>query len=62
MMRILDYEICAEELGNPYNTELSPKAEKAFTLACKLHCQKCEHVDFVKISNTGRQGGQLVKS
>lgn len=57
MMRVLDYEVRHEQRENPYNVELSPKAARGFTLAFKLHCQKCGLSDFVKISNTGWQGG-----
>ncbi len=58
IMRVLDYEIRAEQPKKPYNAELSPKAAKGFTLAFKVYCQKCEHTDFVKISNMGWQGGK----
>ncbi len=58
IMRVLDYEVRAEHPENPYNTELSPKASKGFTLAFKVYCQKCKHTDFVKISNMGWQGGK----
>lgn len=59
IMRVLDYEVRAEQSENPYNTELSPKAAKGFTLAFKIYCQKCKCTDFVKVSNMGRQGGKL---
>ena len=65
IMRPLDYEVREEQAGNPYDDQLKSKAVKGFTLAFKLHCEKCNLTDFVKISNLGRQGGDygnLVKS
>lgn len=58
IMRILDYEVRAEQTENPYNTMPSPKPAKGFTLAFKIYFQKCKHTDFVKISNMGWQGGK----
>ncbi|MFC1636604.1 hypothetical protein ACFL5Z_17375 [Planctomycetota bacterium] len=57
IMRILDYCVHAIEAQNSYNDFFKEKATEGFTLAFKLHCDKCEHTDFVKISNTGWQGG-----
>ena len=58
VMRILEYGPHAEETENPYNDKCKSKAKYGFTLAFKLHCEKCSHTDFVKVSNTGWQGGQ----
>ena len=58
IMRILEYGIHAEEPKNPYDEHCKSKARYGFTLAFKLHCEKCGHTDFVKISNTSWQGGQ----
>jgi hypothetical protein len=58
-MRPLDYEVRQEQLDNPYNDQLKSKAVKGFTLAFKLHCEKCNLTDFVKVSNLGRQGGDF---
>ena len=58
IMRILEYGIHAEEPENPYNEKCRSKAKYGFTLAFKLHCEKCRHTDYAKLSNTGWQGGQ----
>lgn len=57
IMRLLDYEIRQEQLENPYNGKLKSKAVRGFTVAFKLHCEKCKLTDFVKVSNLGWQGG-----
>lgn len=57
IVRILEYGVHAEEPENPYNELCKSKAKYGFTLVFKLHCDKCGHTDFVKISNTGWQGG-----
>ena len=59
IVRILEYGVHAEEAENPYNKDCKSKAKYGFTLAFKLHCEKCGHTDFVKLSNTGWQGGTL---
>lgn len=56
IMRVLDYEVRQEQPNNPYNDKTKSKAVKGFTLAFKIHCEKCELTDFVKVSNLGRQG------
>lgn len=58
IMRILEYDVHAEQPDNPYNDHCRSKAKYGFILAFKLHCEKCRHTDFVKVSNTGWQGGQ----
>lgn len=58
-MRLLDYTVLEERLDNPYNELSKSKAAKGFTLAFQLHCEKCNLTDFVKVSNLGRQGGEL---
>ncbi len=57
ILRVLEYGIHAEEPVNPYNEQLRSKAHGGFTLVFKIHCEKCRLTDFVKISNTGWQGG-----
>lgn len=60
MLRVLDYEVRAEQADNPYNAQLKPrepKAKRGFTLAFKVHCGRCGLTDFVKVSNLGWQGG-----
>ncbi len=60
VMRILDYgHHVPDELGGSHYPNERPKAAKDFTLAFKLYCSKCRLTDFVKISSTGWQGGQL---
>ena len=57
-MRILEYSEHAHEDVNPYNDKCKSKAKYGFTLVLKLFCENCGYSDFVKISNTGWQGGQ----
>jgi predicted RNA-binding Zn-ribbon protein involved in translation (DUF1610 family) len=59
ILRLLDYEVRQEQPDNPYNNQLKSQAGKGFTLAFKLHCEKCGLTDFVKISNLGWQGGDF---
>jgi hypothetical protein len=56
-MRILEYRIHTPQHENEYNESTKSKAKYGFTLAFNLHCEKCGHDDFVKISNTAWQGG-----
>ncbi len=58
IVRILEYGVHAEESENPYNKKCKSKAKYGFVLAFKLHCEKCGHTDYVKISNIGWQGGR----
>jgi len=58
IMRILEYGEHAKEYNNKYNTHCKSKAKYGFTLVFKLHCEKCGHSDFVKISNIGWQGSK----
>lgn len=58
VVRILEYTEHARENVNPYNDDCKSKAKYGFTLVFKLYCEKCGHSDFVKISNTGWQGGK----
>lgn len=57
ILRILDYGIHAEETDHPYKEHVTKKAQRSFTLAFKLYCERCKFSDFVKLSNTGWQGG-----
>ena len=58
VVRILEYGLHSEEPENPYNQYCRSKAKYGFALAFKLHCEKCGYTDFVKLANTGWQGGQ----
>jgi hypothetical protein len=57
IVRILEYGVHAEEAENPYNDTCKSKAPYGFALVFKLYCEKCSHTDFVKVANTGWQGG-----
>ena len=59
ILRLLDYDMRAEQPDNPYNSDLKSKAVRSFTFAIKLQCESCGFKDFVKLSNLGWQGGQL---
>lgn len=58
VMRVLDYDVRREGPVVAYPDE-QPRQARDFTLAFKLHCPNCKLTDFVKISNTGWQGGRL---
>lgn len=58
IMRILEFGEHAKEATNEYNANCKSKAKYGFTLVFKIHCEKCGFTDFVKISNTGWQGGK----
>lgn len=45
-----------------YAKEHRRKAMKDFAIAFELYCPKCKLHDFVKVSNTGWQGGELKDS
>ena len=57
ILRILEYGVHEEVPENPYNNECKSNAKYGFTLAFKLHCEKCGNEDFVKVSNIGWQSG-----
>jgi hypothetical protein len=59
ILRILDYDQHGEESENPYNEQFKKKAKRGFALVFHIYCENCKHEDFVKISNTGWQGGTL---
>jgi len=58
IVRILEYGEHTKEPTNEYNADCKSKAKYGFTLVFKIYCEKCGHPDFVKISNTGWQGGK----
>jgi predicted RNA-binding Zn-ribbon protein involved in translation (DUF1610 family) len=65
IMRILEYgEHGKDDFNehndavNEYNKQCKSKAKYGFILVFKLYCENCGHSDFVKISNTGWQGGK----
>ena len=62
IMRILDYGVHQQLDDNPYNDSFTLKAKGGFVLAFKLHCEKCGHTDFVKISNMARQTGTCAEA
>ena len=61
ILRILDYGIHTEVADHPNEEEVTKKAKRAFTLAFQLYCERCKFTDFVKISNTGWQGGTFTE-
>lgn len=56
-LRILDYCVHSEEAKHPYDDLVTKKAKRGFSLAFHLYCENCKFTDFVKLSNTGWQGG-----
>ncbi len=58
ILRILEYGEHSREDVNPYNDKMKSNAKYGFTLVFKLFCEKCGFSDFVKVSNTGWQGGK----
>ena len=58
IMRILEYGEHAFKNENEYNYNCKSRAKYGFTLVFKLYCEKCGFSDFVKVSNTGWQGGK----
>jgi hypothetical protein len=60
IVRLLDFEVVRDEPDNRFNNGFpkSPKAVRTFCIALKIHCEKCGHTDFFKISNDGWQGGK----
>ncbi|BBL56990.1 hypothetical protein MKFW12EY_06030 [Methylomonas koyamae] len=52
-MRILDYRICEERDKSPYDgiEGISSTSSKGFTLQFKIHCEKCNLSDTVKLTN-----------
>lgn len=61
ILRILDYCVHAESPDHPYEDKVTKKAKLGFTLAFQLYCERCKFTDFVKISNTGWQGGTIAE-
>ena len=59
ILRILDFEARTLIEKNSYDAQMKSKAACGFTLAFKLHCDKCRMTDFVKVSNLGWQAGSL---
>lgn len=58
ILQILDYTIVSEGPVE-YAKEDRSKTNRDFSIAFELFCPKCKIHDFVKISNTGWQGGKL---
>ena len=58
IFQILDFGVMTEGPVQ-YAKENRPEAKKDFTIAFELYCPKCKLHDFVKVSNTGWQGGKL---
>jgi predicted RNA-binding Zn-ribbon protein involved in translation (DUF1610 family) len=58
VMRVLDYDVRHEGPVQAY-PDVSPQQVRDFILVFKLYCPNCKLTDFVKIGNTGWQGGRL---
>ena len=58
VLQILDFTVMEDEPVRTYKED-RPKAKRDFRLAFELWCAKCKLHDFVKVSNTGWQGGKL---
>lgn len=58
MLRLLDYYVLAEGPVR-YAPDTRNDAKRDFNLAFELKCEECGFTDYVKISNTGYQGGKL---
>lgn len=58
IMQILDFGMMTEGPVE-YAKVDRHRVKKDFTIAFELYCQKCKMHDFVKISNTGWQSGNL---
>lgn len=58
ILRILDYGVHSQDAEHPYKGQVTKKAKRGFALAFRLYCENCKLEDFVKISNTGWQGGK----
>jgi hypothetical protein len=60
ILRLLDYGLHGEqEPGGTSYPDERPKSARDFTIVFKLFCPRCKLKDFVKVGNTGWQGGQL---
>ena len=57
IMRVLEYTERERYIDNEYNEFCKSKAKYGFTLAFKIHCEKCGFTDFIKLTNMGYQGG-----
>jgi hypothetical protein len=58
ILQILDYGVHARPAEHPYKDHVKKQPERAFTLVFTIHCEQCKFTDFMKISNTGWQGGK----
>jgi hypothetical protein len=58
-MRILDHGYHEGPSPAVAYPDVSPKQNQDFVLAFKLYCPACNLSDFVKLGNTGHQGGTL---
>jgi hypothetical protein len=58
ILQILDSAVTHDGPVTEYK-EHRPRAKRDFRIAFELWCPKCKLHDFVKVSNTGWQGGKL---
>ena len=59
LCKLVDHGLHDAEKENPYSEKfkVKVKAKEGFTLVFKIYRENCKHTDFVKLSNTGWQGG-----
>jgi hypothetical protein len=58
VLQIVDFTV-RDDGPVKYAPENRPKAKRDFTIVLKLWCHTCHLEDFVKVSNTGWQGGKI---
>ncbi len=58
ILQILDYKVMADG-PIEYAKDERPKARRDFIIAFELYCAQCHLHDFVKVGNTGWQGGRM---
>ena len=58
VLRILDYQLVRDENPKMFG-HLKPKAKRDFVIVLELFCNDCKMRDWVKVGNTGWQGGDI---
>ncbi len=58
ILQVPDFKVVSEGPAE-YARKARPMAKRDFTIAFELRCPECKLHDFVKVSNTGWQGGKL---
>jgi hypothetical protein len=60
VMQVLEFDV-VKDGPVQYAPEQRKKAAHDFSLAFRLYCHTCKLEDFVKLSNTGLQGGRVTR-